>query len=161
MLTFFLVYAALGALPWIAAIILAVRRSLMAPVCCQCGARKVIRSNARRLRDILPLMSLMVPLTCVGCLARFYGVRGINPSKNKHAWETLPGYKPEVPVPARGSFFKFPQVGLRVRIAPLGRPAVATVRDTAFTSDLGRLQHALRTPVTAPAPAAAESTVSR
>ena len=143
-LLFMLVYSSLAILPWMAAIVIAIRRSRMAPVCGNCGARKVIRTSAHRLRDILPALSLMVPLRCMGCLARTYGLRGVGQTKGKHVWESLSGEIVEDPVRVRRSFFSFPQWKIQVRVSAQNRVKYHVPAPGAFQTDLDNLQNALR-----------------
>jgi hypothetical protein len=60
--------------------VLAFRRSRMVPCCWYCGASKVAKAQVYRPSDYLPLLSFLVPLRCLGCLARFYGMRGALPA---------------------------------------------------------------------------------
>jgi hypothetical protein len=63
---------------WIVWIGYAYWRSRNVPHCWFCGASKVTLCRTRR-TDTLALISLMVPLRCLGCLTRFYGLRGVSP----------------------------------------------------------------------------------
>jgi hypothetical protein len=65
---------------WLVRMVIAVRRSRMAPLCWYCGASKVAQAQIIRPSDYLPRLSLLVPLRCLGCLTRFYGVRGVLPA---------------------------------------------------------------------------------
>ena len=63
---------------WIVRMGIAYWRSRNVPHCWFCGASKVTLCRTRR-TDTLALISLMVPLRCLGCLTRFYGLRGVAP----------------------------------------------------------------------------------
>ena len=62
-------------------------RSRMMPVCCKCGAWKVCRSRTLYARDTLALFAMLVPLRCMGCLSRFYGMRGVAPRADRPQWQ--------------------------------------------------------------------------
>jgi hypothetical protein len=82
---FLLIFSAGIAVIWFIRIVIAFRRSRVAPHCWYCGATKVARSKTYRRSDYLPLLSLMVPLRCLGCLTRFYGVRGVRSAPRRHS----------------------------------------------------------------------------
>ena len=72
---------------------IAFERHRMAPQCWRCGAYKVVKCTRYRSSDYLAMLGLMIPLRCMGCLTRFYGLRGIgfrhyrshHPSRTRHA----------------------------------------------------------------------------
>ena len=74
-ITFPLIFSAGVIAIWIVRMVLAFRRSRMAPVCWYCGASKVAKAQIYRRSDYLPRLCLLVPLRCLGCLTRFYGIR--------------------------------------------------------------------------------------
>ena len=59
-------------------------RSRNVPHCWYCGASKVTLCRTR-LGDTLPRLSMLVPLRCLGCLTRFYGLRGALPLSGEFA----------------------------------------------------------------------------
>ena len=73
---------------WLARIAIAFLRHRMVPQCWRCGAYKVVRSTNYRYSDYLPMLSLMIPLRCRGCLTRFYGLRPIELRRSHHPSQT-------------------------------------------------------------------------
>ena len=63
-------------------------RSRMIPICWSCGAWKVMRSRSLQGRDLFPLLCLLIPVRCHGCLQRFYALRGVEPQSERPAWQT-------------------------------------------------------------------------
>jgi hypothetical protein len=80
LINFVLIFIAGAMVVWLVRMVIAFRRTRMAPRCWYCGASKVARAQIYRRSDFLPRLSWLVPLRCLGCLTRFYGVRGVRPA---------------------------------------------------------------------------------
>jgi|ERR1700731_3762475 hypothetical protein len=89
LINFVLIFFAGAIAVWFTRMIVAFRRTRAAPHCQYCGAMKVARAQIYRGKDFLPRLSLMVPLRCLGCLTRFYGIRGVRP-----AWRPSDSFSP-------------------------------------------------------------------
>ena len=81
---FILVFFACGSSVWFVSMFIAFRRSRMAPKCWSCGHSKVVAWKNHR-SDYLALLSMMVPLRCMGCLTRFYGLRWVRPAARRRS----------------------------------------------------------------------------
>jgi hypothetical protein len=81
---FILAFFGCGSTLWLVRMIIAYRRSRMAPKCWCCGMSKVVPWKIHR-TDYLALLSMMVPMRCLGCLTRFYGLRWVRPASRKSA----------------------------------------------------------------------------
>ena len=77
-----------GAMGWLFMLARAYVRSRMLPMCWRCGAWKVNPSSTLCRLDLLPLLTLLIPVRCGGCLRRYYGVRGIKAQTARPAWQT-------------------------------------------------------------------------
>ncbi len=91
---FILAFFGCGSTLWLVRMIIAYRRSRMAPKCWCCGMSKVVPWKIHR-TDYLALLSMMVPMRCLGCLTRFYGLRWVRPASRKAAGTK----RPPVPQP--------------------------------------------------------------
>ena len=98
---FILVFLACGSTVWFVGMFIAFRRSRMAPKCPCCGAYKVVPWKIHR-SDYLALLSMMIPLRCLSCLSRFYGLRFVRPSRRHADTQRGPAFRPQaIPVQLR------------------------------------------------------------
>ena len=133
----FMIPAALfGVTGWLFILARAYVRSRMLPMCWQCGAWKVNPSSTLRRHDLLPLLSMLIPVRCGGCLRRYYGVRGIKAQTARPAWQTenrTLRYVDQSSTTLALIYALFappgqrPKIRVRVKLPTMARPAVVPV----------------------------------